>query len=365
MRTVAFVLILAALAGPARAEMTIERLIADLDLHESPQPVRAMPGYKPPKHIVVATDGPERLAWFQAAAPGVTLVPAADAQAVPSLAKDADAVVGFCTPAIVAAAKKARWIQAGTAGVENCVGTPAIRDGRILLTNMQKVYGPGIAEHVMALMLAATRGIAGYVRAQEREEFSQRAVPIASLWELTDRTLLVVGLGGIGTEVARRAHAFGMKVIAVRNSGKGGPDFVSTVGGPGELPKLVGEADVIVNATPLTPETTGLFNAALFSRMKPTAIFINVGRGESVVQDDLIAALTNKTIGAAALDVMSPEPLPKGHPLWRAPNLIVTPHISGWSDRRQERIWLVMRENLRRYAAGEKLLSLVDPAKGY
>ena len=115
----------------------------------------------------------------------------------------------------------------------------------------------------------------------------------------------------------------------------------------------------------LTPATKGLFNAAMFARMKRGAIFINVGRGESVVQDDLIAALNSGQLGGAGLDVMSPEPLPKGNPLWHAKNIIITPHISSYSELRDERQWIVLRENLRRYVAGEKMLSVVDLARGY
>ncbi len=128
--------------------------------------------------------------------------------------------------------------------------------------------------------------------------------------------MLVVGLGGIGTEVARRTHALGMRVTATRASGHAGPDFVSYVGLPDELPKLAKEADYIVNCAPLTPQTTGIFNAEFFAALKPTAYFLNVGRGKSVVSADLAAALTAGRLAGAALDVVDPEPLPPDSPLW-------------------------------------------------
>ncbi|MEQ9449861.1 MAG: NAD(P)-dependent oxidoreductase, partial [Rhodospirillaceae bacterium] len=150
-----------------------------------------------------------------------------------------------------------------------------------------------------------------------------------------------------------------------RNSSRDGPAFVDYVGLASELPELIGEADVVVNATPLTPATTGLFDAAMFERMKTSAFFINIGRGASVVTDDLVTALERGHIAGAGLDVTDPEPLPNGHPLWSAPNVIITPHIAGVSQLKLDRVWEVMRENLRRYVAGEKMLSVVDPTLGY
>jgi phosphoglycerate dehydrogenase-like enzyme len=177
--------------------------------------------------------------------------------------------------------------------------------------------------------------------------------------------MLVVGLGGIGTEVARRASALGMTVTATRASSRKGPDFVSYVGLSDELLELAAKADVVVNSLPLTPQTTGLFDAGFFAAMKPTAYFINVGRGKSVVTDDLLLALKEGHIAGAGLDVTEPEPLPSDHPLWMQPNVIITPHISAGSDLRIERLWIVMRENLRRYVAGEPMLSVVDVDRGY
>jgi phosphoglycerate dehydrogenase-like enzyme len=177
--------------------------------------------------------------------------------------------------------------------------------------------------------------------------------------------VLVVGLGGIGTEVAKRAHALGMRVIATRASGRDGPPFVSYVGLPDELRKLAGEADFIVNTTPLTPATTGVFDAAFFAATKQGAYFVNVGRGKSVVQSDLVDALKSGRIAGAGLDVTDPEPLPSDHPLWKFPNVIITPHVSAESDVDQQVRFAILRENLRRYVAGEKMLSVVDVAKGY
>jgi phosphoglycerate dehydrogenase-like enzyme len=251
-----------------------------------------------------------------------------------------------------------------TAGVESCVSIPAVKQRNILVTNMQRIAGPIIAEHVIAMTLALTRGLDVYIPAQVQGEWIPR-LPPGRATTVDGKTMLVVGLGGIGSEVARRAHALGMKVTATRNSGRTGPDFVSYVGLADELPKLAAEADFIVNTAPLTSQTQGMFNAAFFEKMQPTAYFINIARGGSVVTTDLVDALNNKKIAGAALDVTDPEPLPPGHPLWKAPNLIITPHVSSDSDLGSEASLAVVRENLKRYSAGDKMLSVVDVNRGY
>ena len=215
------------------------------------------------------------------------------------------------------------------------------------------------------MTLMFSRGRYVYYPEQQAGRWNRAAVPEERLWELRGKTMLIAGLGGIGTETARRAHALGMNVIATRGSSREGPDFVSYVGLADELPRLAERADVVVKATPLTAATRGLFDADFFARMKPTAYFINVGRGASVVTDDLVAALRSGAIAGAGLDVTDPEPLPAGHPLWSLPNVIITPHISAGSDVRLGRLWIVMRENLRRYAAGDRMLSVVDVERGY
>ena len=352
------------LGSPAlHAEEDTAGVIAALGLRESAAPVRTQADWKKPRKIAVLAEGPQRVAWFQEVAQGVTLVAARNPQEALAHIADADAVVGFCQPDVVNAGVKLKWVQTQLAGVEDCIGIPKIRDGGILLTNMQRLNGPNIAEHTMGLILALTRQINVAVANQRDGKWDPRA--LRNVMDLDGKTILIAGLGGIGTDIAKRADAFGMRVIATRNSGREGPAFIAKVGLANELPDMIGEADVVVNVTPLTPETTGLFNAALFARMKPTAYFINVGRGQSVVTADLVAALQTKKIAGAGLDVTDPEPLPKDHPLWTIPNVVITPHTAGSSELKQERSWIVMRENLRRYVAGDKLYSVVDVKRGY
>jgi phosphoglycerate dehydrogenase-like enzyme len=292
-------------------------------------------------------------------------VPAESAKEAVAMVRDADAVLGFCTADVLAAGTAIRWVQAYSAGVERCVAIPAVRERAILLTNMQRVAGPVMAEHVMAMMLAFTRGLDFYIPERMAARWTPELPPPARMLVLEGKTLLVVGLGGIGTEVAKRAHAFGMRVLATRASSHEAPPFVSHVGLPDELNKLAAEADFVVNTTPLTAATTGVFNAAFFASVKPGAYFFNVGRGASVVQADLIAALKSGRLAGAGLDVTDPEPLPKDSPLWQLPNVIITPHVSAESDLGNQARFAILRENLRRYVAGEKMLSVVDVAKGY
>ena len=187
----------------------------------------------------------------------------------------------------------------------------------------------------------------------------------SELGELRCKTLLVVGLGGIGTEVARLAHGIGMRVIATRASRREGPSFVDYVGLSSELLVLAPEADVIVNCLPLTPDTEKMFDASIFAAVKSTAFFVNIGRGKTVDTDALTRVLREGRIAGAGLDVTEPEPLPADHELWGLPNVIITPHVGGDSEAHMERIWLLFRENLRRFTVGEPLLSVVDKRRGY
>ena len=352
-----------AVAASTDAETT--RLIAELGLKESPTAVADRPGWQAPRKIVVMGADAERLAWMQPAAPGVRLVGAREQAEAVREAADADAVIGRCSTDVVEAGQHIRWIQHLYAGVERCVSIAGFASRGIVLTNMQKVAGPVMSEHVLALMFGLSRGLAVYVPRQAAGDWAEDAVPEGRLWMLEGKTLFIAGLGGIGTEVARRANALGMKVIATRNTPHEKPAFVDEQGLSKDLLAFAARADVIVDALPLTPETKGIFDRKAFDAAKRGALFINVGRGGTVVTADLIAALQDGRIGGAGLDVTDPEPLPADHPLWHAPNLLITPHVAAATDLGEEARWLIARENLRRYAAGGKLLSEVDVQRGY
>jgi phosphoglycerate dehydrogenase-like enzyme len=342
-----------------------QALVARLGLEEDAVPVRERKGWVRPKAVLVADASPEQLESLQAVAPGVSLLTASSAEEAARLAGQADAVLGFCTPAVIEAGRRIRWVQVFNAGVERCVAVPALRERDILLTNMQRVAGPVMAEHVLAMMFAFARGLDFYIPERLQHRWTQELPETSRMVTLEGKTLLVVGLGGIGSEVARRAHALGLQVDAVRASGRTGAEYVREVGLPADLLRLAARADYVVNTTPLTPETRGMFDRRFFAAMKRGAYFFNVGRGGSVDQDALIAALKEGQLGGAGLDVTDPEPLPPGSPLWTLPNVILTPHVSARSDLGEAARFAVVRENLRRYVAGERMLSVVDVARGY
>jgi phosphoglycerate dehydrogenase-like enzyme len=359
--------------GAPPADPEDARVVAKLGLQESDKPVREMvKGWKPPRKIVVSVDTPDRIAWLQSAAPDVKLIPVSRQGAwgteILSLLGDADAVVGACNEQIVNAGKSLHWIHADSAGVEYCTPLLKPKEG-LLLTNMKRVSSLEISDHVIALMFALSRGIDGMMRAQLQQKWVRGAgVAPTRMWEIEGRTMFVAGLGGIGTGAAQKAHALGMRVVATRSSSREGPNFVEYVGLPDETPKLASQADVVVNALPLTQQTKGLFDAAMFTRMKKGAYYISVGRGGTTITKDLIAALKSGQLGGAALDVTDPEPLPPGDPLWSAPNIIISPHCSSYGDSlggSGDRAWRVRREQIRRYAAGEKIYNMVNIEKGF
>jgi len=367
--------------------------VKEFQLQESSRPVReTMRGWTAPRKIVVAVDEPGRTAWLQQAMPkGVTVVGVPDESAAGPQLTDADALVYFgCNPSTFAKAPKAKWVHVGSGGADQCLATPGIARGEILLTNGQKVKNTMLAEEAMGYVFALARSIDVGVQNQLRGELDRSGKGRHSK-QLQGATMLIVGLGGAGVEIARIAHALGMKVIATRNSGREGPDFVSYVGLADETPKLVSEADVVVICAPLTPATRGLFNAAMFARMKKDAMLVNWTRAEITVPEDLAAALKAGTIGSAALNWATAKPLPKDHPLWSAPNLILAPWagtgagaVTGTgtgtgpgsgvepgknnrngSDSTAEARWLVVRDNMKRFATGDKMYSVFDLERGY
>jgi phosphoglycerate dehydrogenase-like enzyme len=348
-------------AAPATPEA--QELISTLQIRVAEQPVRLRPGWRVPRVILVDAELGTRLDELRKAAPGVNFVAVNAATAKRDISA-ADAAIGVCAPEILAQASQLQWIQSMWAGVEHCVREKVVRDRQLLVTNMQRVSGPSMAEHVMAMMLVLSRQFKFFLDEQQHARWADTpAMP--QLTDLNGKTLLVVGLGGIGTEVAQRAHAFGMRVIAIRASGRNGPDYVSYVGLPAELLQLAAGADYVVNCTPLTAQTTGIFNREFFAAMKPTAYFLSVGRGQSTVTADLTAALARRRIAGAGLDVTDPEPLPADSPLWRMPNVMITPHISAVTPLSDKIRWTLLLENVRRYVAGEPMLSVVDLGRGY
>jgi phosphoglycerate dehydrogenase-like enzyme len=365
----------AAHSGPVVAQnpVAVNSIIAEFNLTEADIPMRAFPGWAPRRVVVSLPAGmaarmPQLEPMLAAAAGKVELVidRSADMSPGAELLEGADAVISLCTrKTMEKASPRLLWLHSYTVGVDGCSGLSAQEiEGRVF-TNSKRLMGPGIAEHSIAMLMSIATGLPAYQRAQAENRWDRSPSTRPGFGELKGKTLLVVGLGGIGTEVAWRAHGLGMRVIATRNSSREGPKYVDYVGLADELPKLAAEADVIVNALPLTPATTGLFDAAFFRASKPGAIFISVGRGASTDSEALVAALQSGHLFGAGLDVTDPEPLPPTSPLWQMENVIITPHISATGEGSWGRVALVAVENLRRYVAGEPLLNVVDMEAGY
>lgn len=358
-------------AGPGPAT---QELIEQLRLDEAERPVRESPGWKRPERIVVMIPGSfndvraELLASFERVSDGIEIVTVSGREFTGEegvALAEAQVILGFCSPKLIRTAKNLHWLQHFGTGVDRCLLSPAAQEADFILTNAQHTAGPPIAEHVIAMLMMLTRNLQYFHHLQQEQTWQRPPDTPSPMIEIGGKTMLVAGLGGIGIEVARRAAALGMRVIATRRSGREGPEFVDYVGLPDELLELAAQADVIVNALPLTRETTGIFGREFFAALKQGAYFISIGRGKSTDTAELIAALKSGRLAGAGLDVTDPEPLTRGHELWTLPNVIITPHISYMTDRGFERNRLVITENLRRYINGERMLNVVDIDRGY
>lgn len=282
--------------------------------------------------------------------------------------KDAEIAIAWSLrPEQIKGAKKLRWIHSPAAAVHQLI-FPELVHSDIVLTNAREVHGPVVAEHVIALIFGLAKQLPQAVRLQQEHVWGQEQIWRGSPRprEVSGATLGLIGVGSIGREVARRAAALGMRVIAVReNPQKGRPERVSEVFAPSQLDELLAQSDYVVLAAPLTSETRSLMNAARLAKMKAGACLINVGRGPLVEESALADALRHHRIGGAALDVFDKEPLPADSRLWDLENLLITPHTAGLTEKLWERHYSLICENLRRYLAGQPLTAVVDKRKGY
>jgi len=280
--------------------------------------------------------------------------------------RDADGVICWRLPeGALAAAERLQWVHVGAAGVEQILGLPGFREKGLTLTNSSGISAPNMAEHTIAMMLAFARKLPWLQRSQEHHRWRDWEAG-HDTFEIGGQTVVLVGLGAIGTETARRAKALGMRVIGVRRTvGAELPEFVDEVIATADLDVALAQADHVVNSLPSTAETRGLFNAERFAATKTGAHFYNLGRGTTVVEADLIAALASGQIAGAGLDVTDPEPLPEDSPLWDIPEVMITAHTSGNSPMVRTRLIALAIEQVRRFVAGEELLNVVNQDLGY
>ena len=258
-------------------------------------------------------------------------------------------------------AKNLRWIHALTAGVEFLL-FPETQNSPVLISNSKGIHGIPMAEHVLGMMLSFTRRLP-LLQQQQQKHLWQRP-PIDELQEINGKTMAVVGLGAIGHEIARKAKAMDMRVIAAKREMTQEP-FVDRLYRPEQLLEMLAEADFVVVALPLTDATNGLFGREQFAAMKPSAYFINVSRGAVVQEEPLLECLKAGRIAGAGLDVFVEEPLPAANPFWDLPNVIITPHLAAISPVYLDRAIKLFADNLSRYIADKPLLTPIDKARGY
>ena len=314
-----------------------------------------------PRKIVVFGMDAEAIRDFQSVSPEVKVVAAERGADAEAQVADADAIFGTLTPQLFSAAKKLKWVQVYSAGVEN-LRFPAFTNSNVTLTNCKIIQGPNIADHAFALLLALARNLNEIIPRRSTQEWSRGQFhPI----ELRDKTALIVGVGGIGSQIAQRAHAFGMRVIGVDPKEMPLNPYVSKMVFPDRLDTVIPEADVIFVSAPHTPQSEGMLGPKQFELMKKGAYFIAVSRGKLYDTNALVKALDSRQLAGAGLDVTNPEPLPKGHPLWNFENVIITPHMAGQSDSVNNRRMALIKENIGRFMRGEPLINVVDKAKGY
>lgn len=266
----------------------------------------------------------------------------------------------------LANAPKLRWVHTSAVAVETlCL--PELFARGVAVSNTRGVQAIPIAEHVMAVTLALSKQIPFVIENQHQARWAQNEFVGSRLpWLLKGRTLGLIGVGTIGSEIARRAEAFGMRIIALRRRPAYGTiGHVERVYGKADLDVFLGQSHVLVICAPLTPETHSMMGEAQFAHLPKGAVVINVGRAKIIDTDALIAALTSGHLGGASLDVFPQEPLPSEHPLWTTPNVILTPHTSGFRQGHWDEVIDLFGDNLERFLKGEPLRFRVEPELGY
>ena len=318
------------------------------------------------KRVVVTGASGAEVKELQAAAPLARIVSVSGDAEVRREIAEADGFIGSPTPELMRIGKKLKWVQVGSAGVDN-IRFPELIRSDVTLTNCKIIQGPEIADHAFALLLSLTRSLRELIPRMSREEWPLREfqTPEKRPIELNGKTALIIGMGGIGTQIAQRAHAFGMVVYGVDPKDISLTYFVKSVHPPDQLRELLPKADVIFISTPHTPESEKMIGPEEFRLMKQGAYFIVVSRGKTYDGNALVKALDEKHLAGAGLDVTDPEPLPKGHPLWKFENVVITPHLAGTSDGLRARQMYVFKENVRRFSENKPLIHVVDKQKGY
>jgi len=286
---------------------------------------------------------------------------------IPAEIPDTDIFAGFTlTPDQLTAARKLKWFHVTAAGVAQLMRPDVLASG-ITVTNSRGIHAIPMAEHTMGMILSLARKFPASVRYQQQHRWAQQEIWDARPrpTELKGSTIVIIGFGAIGTELARRARAFGVRVWAVTRSGHADASLADWTFPATDLAKVLPEADYVILAAPDTPDTRHMIGATELAAMKPSACLVNVSRGGLIDESALVAALKSGTIAGAALDVAEDEPLSKDSPLWDMENVFITPHTSSVSENLWPRQTELMLENLDRWFRGRELINTVNLARGY
>lgn len=305
----------------------------------------------------------EQIAQIRAAAPEMKIVQTQDQQEIESLLDEIEIVVGDLPRDLLPRAKALRWMQQWGAGADWLMRYPEAQELDFVLTNASGVHAIPITEHIFAFLFSLGRGFHKAMRGQIERQW--RKLSSDDLYELPDKTMVLIGVGAIGEQTARIADALNMRVIGVRRDPSVGAPGVERMVGNDQLLEVLPEADFVVVTVPLTQETEKMIGERELRAMKSSAYIVNIGRGKVIDQDALIRALREGWIAGAGLDVTDPEPLPEDSPLWEMENVIITAHYSGLTPYYNERALEIFLDNLERYRSGEEMRNVVDKGLGY
>jgi phosphoglycerate dehydrogenase-like enzyme len=346
-------------AAAAREPVTVPQVLLS----------QAPPSQDPLRIVTMYRFEPDEVRRIQQAAPKakVEIVICKNSEEFHRQVRDAEVVYGGIRGDALQFASRLKWVQSGGAGVEGM--DPLMRKSPVVLTNYARTFAHGISETAMGLLLCLSRGIARHYMPQFYRNKTMKPVGTPKSdhhSELVGRTMGIVGLGGIGSMIARRAYyGFDMRIVATDAKPIPKPDFVAELRDPGWFPEMARQADVLVAAAPHTPQTERMFNEQVFRSMKKSAYFLAMSRGKLFDDAALVRALKEGWIAGAGLDVFPVEPPPAGHPIFDCPNVVMSAHTSGWSTDRQARLIELFAENVRRYSEGLPLLNVVDKQRGY
>jgi len=297
--------------------------------------------------------------------PEVEFVHCVNRADMPDLIADADVYMGWLNRDLFLAAKNLKWIQSPSSGINYYVAIPELVESDVLLTSARGTHGACLAESVLGMIFAFTRGIRDCVFHQQKREWGNRAVR-SKLMELTGSTLGIIGLGTVGCALAKRAQVFDTRIIAVDLFPDNKPDYVSELWNLDHLSDLLRESDYVVITVPYTPQTRGMIGAEQLALMKPSAMLVVISRGGIVDQEALAQVLREKRLAAAALDVFHPEPLPSDSELWELENLLIMPHVAGGTQFEGQYVLDIFSENLGRFLRDDlPLRNQIDKQRGF